>query len=59
MIHGFFRIFFNFHPLATAIIQKALEEHIESLPIKDFESHAGLGIEGMIQDKKYYIGNIL
>ncbi len=45
------------HPLATAIIEKALEEHIESLPIKDFESHAGLGIEGMIQDKKYYIGN--
>ncbi len=45
------------HPLATAIITKAIEKEVEPYPIKDYDSHSGLGIEGKIESISYYIGN--
>ncbi|MDE7161469.1 MAG: heavy metal translocating P-type ATPase, partial [Anaeroplasmataceae bacterium] len=45
------------HPLALAIVNKANEQNIEPYEIQDFDSHAGLGIEGKINEHRYYIGN--
>lgn len=45
------------HPLALAILTKAKEENLEPLPLQTYDSHAGLGIEGKIENQKYYIGN--
>ncbi|MDE7106507.1 MAG: heavy metal translocating P-type ATPase, partial [Anaeroplasmataceae bacterium] len=45
------------HPLASAIINKAQEEGLEPYELSDYDSHAGLGIEGKINNATYYIGN--
>lgn len=45
------------HPLATAIVNKALEENLEPLLLEDYDSHSGLGVEGKIENVSYFIGN--
>ena len=45
------------HPLALAIIDKATTEGLQALDVESYDSHSGLGIEGIIAKKKYYIGN--
>lgn len=45
------------HPLALAIIEKANESKITPYEITDYNSHSGLGIEGVIENETYYIGN--
>lgn len=44
------------HPLATAIVNKIGCEN--TFTVDNFSFSEGLGIEGKIQDKKYYIGNL-
>ena len=45
------------HPLANAIVEKAKENNIETLEVKNFNSITGKGIEGYINDKKVEIGS--
>ncbi len=45
------------HPLALAIIDKANSLNLTALAVENYESHSGLGVEGIIAKKKYYIGN--
>lgn len=45
------------HSLAQAIISKADNQHLETLPVKRFNAVAGLGITGFIGNIKYYLGN--
>ena len=45
------------HPLALAIINKANENKVTPYEVSNYNSHSGLGIEGLIDDQKYYIGN--
>lgn len=44
------------HPLADAIVNKAIEEKIKLLPVSNFKALVGNGIEGTINNKKYYLG---
>ena len=45
------------HPLSEAITQKGKENGIELLDIQNFTATSGKGIEGLINNKKYFIGN--
>ena len=45
------------HPLALAIINKSTENKLTPYEVNNYNGHSGLGIEGIIEDKKYYIGN--
>ncbi len=45
------------HPLATAILKKANNESVELIEVMNYESYAGLGIKGTIENTTYYIGN--
>lgn len=45
------------HPLAKAIRTYAKEKNLEEYNIKDFNSITGKGVEGLIYDEKYYLGN--
>ncbi|MDE6241263.1 MAG: cadmium-translocating P-type ATPase [Anaeroplasmataceae bacterium] len=45
------------HPLASAIVTKAVENNLEPYALEKYDSHAGLGIEGEIEKQFYYIGN--
>ena len=45
------------HPLARAIQEKAAELAIELLPVTDFSSHTGTGVEGLVADHQVFIGN--
>ena len=47
------------HPLARAIIDKAKEEKIEFLRVDNFKARVGYGVEGIIDEKKIYIGKSL
>lgn len=46
------------HPLADAILEKASERNISLEEVKDFEAISGRGIQGKLQGKKYFAGNI-
>lgn len=46
------------HPLADAIVEKALENKIDLLPTKNFNSIAGEGISSQIENKKVLAGNL-
>lgn len=46
------------HPLARAIIDKALLEGAETLPVDNFEALSGLGIRGVIQGQEVVLGNL-
>jgi Zn2+/Cd2+-exporting ATPase len=47
------------HPLASAIMKKAEQEHLrfKELTIEDFSSITGKGIKGKVNDKMYYVGS--
>jgi Cu+-exporting ATPase len=45
------------HPLANAVIEKAIELNIESRKTEYFNYFAGKGIEVDIDDKTYFLGN--
>ena len=46
------------HPIARAIVNKAVEEKIEFEDLKEFKAIAGFGVEAIMQnDDKYLIGN--
>lgn len=45
------------HPLALAIVEVAKKEELLPYEVKNYTSLSGLGIEGTIEDKTYYIGN--
>ncbi|MBR3693260.1 MAG: heavy metal translocating P-type ATPase [Erysipelotrichales bacterium] len=45
------------HPLAHSILEVAKERNIELFPITEFQSIAGQGIQGKINDQVYRIGN--
>ncbi|MDD7390920.1 MAG: heavy metal translocating P-type ATPase [Lachnospiraceae bacterium] len=46
------------HPLADAILRYADEKQIRKLPVSQFRSLSGRGIEGVIGDKWYCSGNV-
>ena len=46
------------HPIARAIVNKAIEEKIEFEDLKEFKAIAGFGVEAIMKnDDKYLIGN--
>lgn len=46
------------HPIARAIVNKAIEEKIEFEDLKEFKAIAGFGVEAIMQNNdKYLIGN--
>ena len=46
------------HPIARAIVNKAQEDNIGLIDVKDFKAIPGFGIEGKTSDEKHYlIGN--
>ena len=46
------------HPIARAIVNKAIEEKIEFEGLKEFKAIAGFGVEAIMQNNdKYLIGN--
>jgi len=44
------------HPLASAIINYAADEHIEVTPAEDFQSLTGAGAKGRINNEMVYVG---
>ena len=46
------------HPLAEAVVKKAKQDGITLEQITDFRAYLGRGIEGKIDGKKYFGGNI-
>lgn len=49
---------FSSHPIAYAINQKGLELNLEKRDITDYQEIEGIGLSGVIDNKKYYVGNI-
>lgn len=47
------------HPLASAIMKKAEQDHLpyKNLTIDEFSSITGKGIKGKVNDKMYYVGS--
>jgi len=45
------------HSLAEAILEESRIKNIKLSKVKNFIAHAGLGIEGIIDNKKYLLGN--
>jgi P-type Cu+ transporter len=46
------------HPLAEAVLIKVNEHKIQLHSVENFQAIAGLGIEGIINEKKYVVGNL-
>ncbi len=46
------------HPLAQAIIEKGRSQGLEPLPLKDFEALSGLGVKGIVEEKKVSAGKL-
>jgi Cu2+-exporting ATPase/Cu+-exporting ATPase len=46
------------HPLALAIVNKAKEDSIKLLEVSDFKTIPGQGLQGKVQKKLYYAGNL-
>mgnify|MGYP005845281425 CR=1 FL=1 len=46
------------HSLASAILQKATSLRIRTESLKNFKAYPGLGIEGVVEDKRYMLGSI-
>lgn len=44
------------HPIAEAIVAKAKDEKVNLQNVKHFRSLAGMGVEGEIDGKKYFLG---
>jgi len=46
------------HPLARAIVEKAVQEKLKPLAVKGFEVIEGKGLTGFINGKQYFAGNL-
>jgi len=46
------------HPLANAVLEAASLKKIELLPVQDFSTFTGLGLEGVIDGNTYFMGNM-
>ncbi len=44
------------HPIAMAIVKKAADEEIKLLDVTKFKALEGLGVEGIIKGKNYFLG---
>jgi Cu+-exporting ATPase len=47
------------HPLGTAIVKKAEEEKIDLNKVSKFHSITGKGVEGLVGNKKAYVGKLM
>ena len=47
------------HPIAQAIVNKAVELSIKPLEISEFHSISGLGVLALFQEKKVFVGNVV
>ncbi len=45
------------HPLAEAIVNKAKEDNIEILEVKEFENLEGRGVKGKVNGEEYFVGS--
>jgi len=45
------------HPLAQAVLEKAVDKKIELLEIKSFEAIEGHGVKAVIENKEFFLGN--
>ncbi|WP_225547481.1 copper-transporting P-type ATPase [Chromobacterium violaceum] len=45
------------HPLAHAIVHGALQRGLELLPVNDFASDSGIGVQGMVAGHRLALGN--
>lgn len=45
------------HPLSRAILEKASKEGLSPLPAENFQIFKGLGAEGTVEGKRYWIGS--
>ena len=45
------------HPLARAILDRAAEQGIESMPAEDFQSLSGVGATGLMNGRRHFIGS--
>lgn len=45
------------HPIAQAIVKKTKEMNINLLPLKEFESLNGLGVQATVNERRVYDGN--
>ncbi|MCK5298665.1 MAG: cation-translocating P-type ATPase [Candidatus Heimdallarchaeota archaeon] len=45
------------HPIAKAIKEKMLDEKIEVVKVTDFKSITGMGVQGIINGQKWFVGN--
>jgi Cu+-exporting ATPase len=46
------------HPLAQAIVNKAKDTKLKLLTVNDFSALEGKGLEGVIESKRYFAGNV-
>lgn len=46
------------HPLAEAVVEEAKNRSLELYDVKNFEAIPGQGLEALVNNKKYYIGNL-
>ncbi|MCX6794609.1 MAG: heavy metal translocating P-type ATPase [Candidatus Falkowbacteria bacterium] len=46
------------HPLAQAVTSRARQENIALIPVLEFSATAGQGVSGVINGKKYQLGNV-
>lgn len=46
------------HPLAQAIVKKANELNLKPLDIEELKEIAGYGLEGVIDNKTFYVGSV-
>ncbi len=47
------------HLIATAILDRAKEQNIELLDVKDFRYVSGRGVSGIIENTRYFAGNTI
>ncbi len=46
------------HPLASAVVETVESRAIPYAPAKDFKSMSGMGVEGTVDGKRYFAGNL-
>lgn len=46
------------HPLADAVVEEAKNRNLDLYTVKNFEAIPGHGLEAVVNNKKYYIGNL-
>ena len=47
------------HPLGKAIVEEAENQECDVLPIEQFQSISGMGIQGIVDGKEVLLGNHL